>query len=242
MFDKLRFLLLQVRNQDDPMRDAEVACFARALACRQEQIERLDLLQTAPTFARLQRFDMILLGGSGHYSVTTAQPWLARADDGMRLLHDTGKPTFASCFGFQAMARALGGAVVQDRERAELGTHHLRLTPAGRQDPVFGALGDKFYGQMGHEDIVTRLPPDAILLASTPLVENQAFTFADKPIWCTQFHPELNRSDLLQRVAAYPEYVEKVSGMTLDRFIASCYDTPETEALLPRMVRHVFGD
>ena len=34
-------------------------------------------------------------------------PWLPAALDAMVALHETGKPTFASCWGFQAMARAL---------------------------------------------------------------------------------------------------------------------------------------
>ena len=28
-------------------------------------------------------------------------------------------------------------------------------------------------------------------------VQNEAFRFAQKPIYCTQFHPELNKIDLL---------------------------------------------
>ena len=46
---RLRFLLLQVRNTDDPMRVQEVHCFARALGCGQEQIHVFDLLTGAPS-------------------------------------------------------------------------------------------------------------------------------------------------------------------------------------------------
>ena len=156
-----------------------------------------DLLSGIPTRRQLAGVDMVLLGGSGDYSAASSGDWLERALDGLRLLYQVAKPTFASCWGFQAMARALGGRVIHDASRAELGTLDLHLTPAGLQDPVFAPLGTTFRGQAGHEDLVAELPPAATLLASSDLVTNQAYCFADRPIYCTQFHPELGRDDLL---------------------------------------------
>ena len=240
MIDNLRYLLLQVRDPDDPMHRQEVGCFARALRCDEERIGVLDLLNAAPDKRQLNAVDMVLLGGSGNYSAIDDGAWVEPALDGLRLVHELSKPTFASCWGFQAMARAMGGEVVNDLDRAELGTHELRLTSAGRRDPVFGPLKDVFQGQMGHEDCVVRLPRDATLLASTRRVENQAYRFEGRPIYCTQFHPELNRANLLERVVAYPHYVNRIAGMTLEKFAQMCQDTPETEALLRRIVDHVF--
>jgi GMP synthase (glutamine-hydrolysing) len=242
MFDRIKFLLIQIRNPDDPIRKQEVGCFARALKCDPAQIEPNCLLQSAPMQRELDRVDMVLIGGSGHYSATSNGEWLKRGLDSMRLLHDSSKPTFASCWGFQAMARAMGGEVIHDLERSELGTHRLRLTAAGQQDPIFGALPVSFDAQMGHEDRVSRLPPGTTLLASTDLVANQAYRFDNKPIYCTQFHPELDRATILERLRAYPEYVERIERMTLEEFGARCHDTPETESLLLRMVRYVFGN
>ncbi len=249
MFESVRYLLLQVRNPDDPMRMHEVRCFARALKTTPAQVRVLDLLREQPTDTQLNATDVVLLGGSGHYSVASeasvadgaadADDWLRRALDVLREIHRRRQPTFASCWGFQAMARALGGHVVHDAARAEIGTHHLQLTPAGREDPVFGPLGDVFSGQMGHEDRVLELPPAATLLASTDTVTNQAYRLDDAPLYCTQFHPELNREDLLCRLDAYPEYVRHLTGMSGEEFAASVRDSPQTEALLPRFVRCV---
>lgn len=241
MLTKLQYLLLQIRNGDDPMREHEVACFSRALHCDAQQVAVFDLLGGAPTQAELDRVDMLLLGGSGHYSAAGEGPWLEQALDALRTLHEQRKPTFASCWGFQAMARALGGRVINDLPNAEVGTVELVRTDAGRGDPVFGALSDPFHGQAGHEDHVVELPPDAVRLASSALVANQAYTFPDRPIYCTQFHPELRRDDLLRRVRAYPEYVERIAGVPYEVFAANCRETPETEALLLRFVEHVFG-
>ena len=241
MFPSVRYLLLQIRNPDDPMRSQEVTCFARAMKADFSQFATFDLLSGLPTKSHYDQFDIVLLGGSGHYSAAGEAEWLDRALSGLRELHALGKPTFASCWGFQAFARAMGGEVVHDLARAELGTKQIQLTEAGKADPVFGVLEEVFEGQMGHEDRVSVLPPGATLLASTDLVENQAYRFDEKPIYCTQFHPELNRDNLMDRIRAYPSYIERVAGMTLAEFDAACHDTPQTEALLPRFVQMVLG-
>ena len=159
----------------------------------------------------------------------------------MRRLVSQSKPTFASCWGFQAMARALGGEVVTDPQRAELGALPLRLTPAGCQDPLFAGLPRLFLALLGHEDIVTELPPEAIRLASSAGVENEAFVIRKKPIYGTQFHPELNRNSFLDRVRTYPEYVERIAGVTCEEFAGRCRDTPEASSLLKRFVALVMA-
>jgi GMP synthase (glutamine-hydrolysing) len=265
---KLRYLLLQTRNVDDPMREQEVRCFARALSCERSAIDAFDLLDAAPTPQRLRWADVILLGGSGHYSAAdipasrfvddrraappervvgagqggayhNRQQWLDATLDALREIHHRGIPTFASCWGFQAMARALGGRCIHDLPRAEVGTIELHLTGPGRGDPVFGCLSPTFFAQAGHEDHVVELPRGAVLLASSSRVPEQAYHFPDKPIYCTQFHPELDRTSLLERVRAYPEYVERITGANYDEFVSSCRETPEANSLLQRFVAMV---
>lgn len=238
----LSFLLLQVRNPDDPMRAQEVRSFARALQVEPRQIVVFDVLSGAPGRALLDSSDMVLLGGSGHYGANGDAAWLLRTLELLAWICETGKPTFASCWGFQAMARAMGGTVVKDLSRAEVGTHWLKLTEDGKRDPLFSPLGDSFRGQMGHEDHVLSLFPGAVHLASSGLVENQAYRVDGKPIYCTQFHPELNRRDLLERVRVYPSYIENIAGVPPEKFESMIEDSPETEALLPRFLELVFGE
>ena len=183
---------------------------------------------------------MLLLGGSGHYSAASERVWLDRALDSLREIHALAKPTFASCWGFQAMARALGGECLNDLPNAELGTIELELTDAGRADPIFGALPPVFARQAGHEDHVIRLPPDAELLASSPRVAEQAFRFTGRPIYCTQFHPELDRQAMLERVITYPEYVTRIARISFDDFVHNVRETPEANSLLERFVQHFF--
>lgn len=237
----LRFLLLQVRNSDDPMRRHEVNSFARVLQCPSKNIGVFDLLGDALTRESLKGIDMLLLGGSGHYSAAGEGEWLERALDSLRLVHDNNRPTFASCWGFQAMARAMGGEVINDVERAEVGTHRVFLTDAAKDDPVFGPLGDSFLGQMGHEDHVVKLPDNATLLGYSDQVDHQAYRFNDAPIYCTQFHPELTRDDLLIRVQAYPDYIERIAGVSPERFAEMLEDTTPSEEILTRFVEQHFS-
>lgn len=244
MFETVRYLLLQVRDADDPMALHELGCFAGALRCAPEQIRVFDLLSGTPTRDELEAVHIVLLGGSGDYSVSKGGAWMEPALETMRILHDTSKPTFASCWGFQAMAQALGGRVIADPTRAEVGTHEVFLTDAGRADPLFGPLsaaGGHFPAQMGHQDTVVELPTDAVLLAKTRL-SNQAFHFPGKPIYCTQFHPELDRTTLLDRLRQYPSYIEGITGVTYDDFIRlHTGDSDHTDELLERFVRLIMS-
>jgi GMP synthase (glutamine-hydrolysing) len=246
---QLRYLLLQTRNADDPMAAQEVRCFARALECEVSAVSVVDLMGSVPSVRTLQQADMLLLGGSGHYSVATrasdsveldrpASPWLDGALDTLREIHRLAKPTFASCWGFQAMARAMGGECVNDVPNAEVGTIELRLTEVGRTDPIFGTLSVEFAAQAGHEDHVVRLPPDAELLASSTRVKEQAFHFIGRPIYCTQFHTELDRAAMLERVVAYPEYITRIARVSFEQFVQNVRETPESNSLLRRFVNH----
>ena len=237
-----QYLLMQVRNPDDPMAEHEIHAFALHLGCDHGQIRTWDLLSGSPGREDLESVDIVLIGGSGDYSVVAGGTWLEAALDAMRMLHEHDKPTFASCWGCQAMARALGGTVVTDTKRAEVGTHRLQLTEEGRTDPITGPLGDGFLAQMGHQDLVETLPPGGVLLASTDRVTNQAWKFHDKRIYCTQFHPELSLDLLLDRLRMYPKYVKEITGLDYDEFVLRmCVDSDDTRPMLSRFVSHVTG-
>ena len=235
-----RFLLLQMRNRQDRMRGHEVRCFARALNIDISQAQTFDLVNDSLTKHAMRGFDMVLLGGAGEYSATSDEPWMERAMDSLREVHAAGKPTFASCWGFQAMARALGGRVINDTSIAEVGTLPIQLTDDGQSDVLFGQLPASFDAPMGHEDHVVQLPEEAVHLARSGGVEYQAFSCGQGRIYCTQFHPELTAVDLVERVKAYPEYLERIAGVTLEEFTASLRETPLSGSLMQRFAQLAF--
>ncbi len=238
----LNILLLQIRKPDDPMRINEVAAFAESIGYPRERLHRADLINNPPSPHALRDADLVLIGGAGDYSVPEGGGWLDRALDSMRSFYAKRKPVFASCWGFQAMAAALGGSVITNPQLGELGTLELSPTKAGIKDPVFSSLGHKFWAHVGHNDTVIKLPEGAVRLAGTPLVENHAFCMPDAPLYCTQFHSELKMDLLSQRLRAYPEYCERIAGIPVDDLIQTLRETPEANQLIRQFIHHVFGD
>ena len=223
------------------MAEHERSAFCRALGIPRGRLLSFDLLGGSPSEEVIEGADVVLVGGSGDHSVVRGGPWLAGALGAMEVLYERSIPTFASCWGFQALAAALGGRVITDRSQGEIGVLSLHLTEAGRRDPVFGPLGSPFSVVIGHEDIVTELPPDAICLASSATVENEAFRFRGKPIYATQFHPEVDRDGLVERVSQYPEYLELTGFNSLTAWRRSLPPTASASALLRRFAAQRIG-
>jgi GMP synthase (glutamine-hydrolysing) len=243
-FATIRILLLQAREPDDPMKQAERRSFARRMGVDVEQILTHDLLAAPPRPADFGRHDAVMVGGSGDYYVSKGNlPRFDETLDAMRELVARRTPTFASCFGFQLLVEALGGTIVHDPEATEVGTYEIRLTDDAREDPLFGHLPDRFMAQMGRKDRADRLPDAALHLAASQRCPYHAIRIDDAPIWATQFHPELDRDDNLERFRRYMDgYAATMSLEEREAALQDFVESPETETLLPRLLRLVFGD
>ncbi|NPA06218.1 MAG: type 1 glutamine amidotransferase [Chloroflexi bacterium] len=239
-----RFLLLQARNPDDPVRESERRDFLWATGLPDEAIEAYDLLQGPPPRSLWQRYDGLFVGGSGEYNVSDGScPHLDATLDFLNDLIAAGKPMFASCFGFQLLAVALGGRVERDISRTEVGTFRIYLTPQGQADELFGRLPPAFDAQLGHKEHVTQFPSErAVPLAYSDLSPYQALRIPGVPIWATQFHPELNRESNLGRLMRYREvYVRTLGPEAFERLVANFRESPEANMLLPWFLDLVFG-
>ena len=226
-------LLLQVRTADDAMGTHEQACFARHLDLDTETLTTWNLLDGPPPVPTLQAAGAVLIGGSGDYSVVRGGPWLSAALDTMRQLVNLGLPTFASCWGFQAMSAALGGTVQHLPTRGHVGTFNFQTTTAATEDPLFNMLGPTFAAQCGHEDVVTAAPELATVLVESEAGDCLAWRLDGLPMWGTQFHPELSVDDLALRLRRYPQYVRDVRNMDWDEFESRCLaPSPAADALL----------
>ena len=94
---RLRYLLLQARYPDDPMREHERRCFARRLGTDPTRIVCWDLLNGPPALSVVREHDILLMGGSGDFLVS--QRDLPQFSALMKLLADCTErchPTFAS--------------------------------------------------------------------------------------------------------------------------------------------------
>jgi GMP synthase (glutamine-hydrolysing) len=200
------YLLLQSRDPGDPMRDHEVECFATSLGVPRGAVEVVDMLATTPSRATLRGARAALMGGSGDYSSLDPHPWISRMVGYVRdEVLEADVPTFASCFGLQVLTLALGGRMTRDPSNREVGTVTLRTTAAAAKDPLFSAMPATFHGQAGHTDRAVETPPGAVLLASSDRCVVNAFRVEGKPVWATQFHPELDPDAVAKRYMAYME-------------------------------------
>lgn len=228
----LRFALLQVRNTTDRVRAEERTCFATQLAVDEAQVVCVDVLTETLGPQTLEGFDALLVGGSGEYSVVDAVPPVRRMIDFCGEVADQGFPTFASCFGFQALTLALGGEVITDPERGEVGTFELERTDDAEHDPLFASLPPRFFAQEGHKDRATRLPTGAVCLARSARVPYQALRWRDHDVWATQFHPEMTDADNRLRVERYSDHYKREG----EEALASSRPSVEASALLKHFV------
>ncbi|MEK9811138.1 MAG: glutamine-hydrolyzing GMP synthase, partial [Candidatus Nanopelagicales bacterium] len=112
-------------------------------------------------------------------------------------LFDAGVPVFGICYGFQAMAQALGG-VVERTGRSEFGGTELTVAgPAGR---LFAGLPERQSVWMSHGDSVTSAPEGFAVTASTAGAPVAAMEDLDRRLAGVQFHPEVLHSEHGQRV------------------------------------------
>ena len=228
-------LLLQARNTKD-MEAQEQDCFLERCRIAPDQLDsvNLPLVDEVPDPSILKQYDAFFIGGAGEYSATQDYPWMEGALNLIRCAHDESIPTFGSCWGHQLIARALGGRVEHDPDKAELGCHHLQLTEVGKTDELLRSFPDSFLVNMGHHDRVTLLPPGGIELADNNSQPNEAFRMQDKPMYGTQFHSELDRHREAERLNKYRAYyVDQLhSEEIFQEVMNSLRDTTEVDHLM----------
>jgi GMP synthase (glutamine-hydrolysing) len=112
-------------------------------------------------------------------------------------LFEAGVPVFGICYGFQAMASALGGTVAQTGLR-EYGSTDVTTIGVGRS--ILTDVPDHQNAWMSHGDSVHEAPEGFEVLASTAGAPVAAFANEAKGLYGVQWHPEVKHSDYGQKV------------------------------------------
>lgn len=131
----------------------------------------------------------VILSGSVH-DVGDGLPW-TRPIGPWALAVAQRLPVLAVCFGHQLVAETLGSAVGRMAAGPERGGIGVRLTAAGRADPLFAGLPEVVRVHSSHRDEVRGLPPGARLLGGTAHSPVQAFAWGPR-LRAVQFHPEFD--------------------------------------------------
>jgi GMP synthase (glutamine-hydrolysing) len=185
----------------------EVACIEARLTGVDVDLVVRNALAGPADPAWLEDVDGLVIGGSGSFSVhhPESRPWVEPLHDVLGAALLRGMPGLGICFGHQLLGEHLGATVRTDEARKERGTIDVHTTAASKGDPLFSGLADdgRLPVHTGHSDLVDRTPYGVTLLASTPLVEQQAFRVDGLPFWSVQFHPDLTAADAHARYEAF---------------------------------------
>ena len=237
--EQLKILLLQIRDQQR-VREEEFESFVAYSGLARDQIDILNVFDT-PHFGSdvLEGYDSLFVGGASEASVLEPNRY-PFVDSSIQLLQhclQIDMPVFASCFGFQLAVLALGGEIIRDKENFEMGTIPIRLSNAAAADVLFHDTPDNFRAVSVHKERAPSLPANCELLAYTESCTH-AFRVSGKPFWAFQFHPELDRATLVERLTIYKSnYTD--GDDHLDKVLSAALETPESNTLVRKFTERV---
>ncbi|HWJ86413.1 MAG TPA: glutamine-hydrolyzing GMP synthase [Cellulomonas sp.] len=125
-------------------------------------------------------------------------------------LFEAGVPVLGICYGFQAMAAALGGTVAQTGQR-EYGGTPVEVTSAGT---VLSGSPDQQTVWMSHGDAVHAAPEGFEVLATSSGSPVAAFEDRARRLFGVQWHPEVKHSPLGQK--ALENFLYSGAGLAPD--------------------------
>lgn len=170
---------------------------------------------------------LVMLGGGMMPDDDDTGPWLPAERALAAEAVATDLPTLGICLGGQLLAQVAGGEVRADHGPAERGATLICPNDLGRSDRLLGALGEGAPMIENHKDMITELPPGAVLLASSAALANQAFRIG-RHVRGLQFHPEASAETL----SGWDEAAMRTDGFSLAELVAAAraVDTANTAA------------
>ncbi|TGN64416.1 glutamine-hydrolyzing GMP synthase [Nocardioides eburneiflavus] len=169
----------------------------------------------------------------------------------------TGVPVFGMCYGFQLMAKGLGGEV------AHTGAREYGRTPVTVSEPgtLLAGIPGEHKVWMSHGDSVAQAPEGFTVLASTDVTPVAAFEDVDRGLAGVQWHPEVLHSEHGQKVLEHflhhiagarqtwtmlniaEEQIERVREQIGDRGLAICGLSGGVDsAVAAAIVQRAIGD
>ena len=198
----------------------------------------IELDEGAP-IPELSRYDaMLVFGGPMDVWQEDQHPWLVMEKAAIRtFVKDMRRPFLGVCLGHQLLADALGGTV-GPMARPKVGVAELRLTQAGRADPLFRELAEPMRSVQWHGAEVKTLPQHAVVLVENDDCPVQAFRAYDCA-YGLQYHVEVEERTIAEwgKIPAYRRALEAMKGADgqrdFERDAARCLTAfHETAAIL----------
>ncbi len=235
----LKILLLQIRDQVR-VRQEELDSFVLYSNITKSNIDVLNVFDK-PTFDYdvLTGYDALFVGGASEASVLdpATYPFVPDCIKLLKKCIETRFPVFASCFGFQLAVLALGGSIVRDEVNFEMGTIPISITKSALQDPLMHDTPDGFMAVSVHRERAPTLPQDCDLLAFTPSCPH-AFKLKNAPFWAFQFHPEVDKATLVERLTIFKAHYTE-NDEHLNQVLSNAQETPQANLLPTKFIERV---
>ncbi len=169
---------------------------------------------------------------------------------------ELGVPVLGICYGFQVMARALGGEGAHTGAR-EYGSTAVTLTPGST---LLDGQPDDQTVWMSHGDSVSKAPEGFEVLASSASTPVAAFASDERRLYGVQWHPEVKHSahgqavleNFLHRAAGIPgdwnsgnviaEQVERIRAQVGDAKVICGLSGGVDSAVAAAIVHRAVGD
>lgn len=124
---------------------------------------------------------------------------------------ELGVPVLGICYGFQVMAKQLGGEVSRTGQR-EYGATDVALT--GESGPLLAGQPLAQVAWMSHGDSVSAAPAGFTVLASSGSTPVAAFANDERKLYGVQWHPEVKHSEFGQGVLE--NFLHDAAGIPAD--------------------------
>jgi GMP synthase (glutamine-hydrolysing) len=143
---------------------------------------------------------LVVMGGAMGANDDATSPWLTPTRELVRRAAADAVPTLGICLGHQLAAVALGGEVRPNPRGKQFGLLDVGWQADAHLDALFSPVATHRRALHWNDDVVTRLPEGARLMASAATGEIQAARHAPT-VWGVQWHPEVDEP-LVRRWAA----------------------------------------
>lgn len=151
-----------------------------------------------PSGASLEQYDGIAWTGSS-LTIYKKDPMVRPQVEFARAAYRAKIPSFGSCWAAQIAVVAAGGTCALHPRGREMGlARKITLTPEGRAHPLYTDKKSVFDAFISHDDEITHLPTNAVLLASNDFTRVQAVSVTHEGgrFWALQYHPEYDLHEL----------------------------------------------
>ena len=236
---QLETLLLQIRH-DEQVKKEEHDSFITYSGLSKDQIDVLNVYEN-PGFSLnvIDKYNALFVGGTSNANVLEPEKYsfVHQCQDMMNYCLDKDIPVFASCFGFQLAVLALAGEILQQDKDFEMGILPMKLSPAAQEDTLYKDTPDNFKAITVHQQLALNEPSGCTLLAYTDACCH-SFKVNGKPFWAFQFHPEVDKQVLVDRLTLYKKKYTNDDGH-LASILANAEETPESNKLVRKFVERV---